>query len=570
VAVTLFDVGDFHSFNRTLAVAPIDTTPARNQPQSVSGSILVGESKGDATETASNATSTGSAPATDTQVGPTSVTAELKIYEDDVAYPVIRNGRLALPELQTVDRVSVDVIPGRRTEFELTAPPWDASTRRRTRHGVIELTGQDSFRLDDRYFLTWSIQDPRPLLIVGEDQVNRDLVAWTATAPLSPDDTNAEFAIDDDITYEDFVVIDPNDYPAIVLLDPPASTLSQERLSRYVRQGGRVFVTMGANLSRTPVSTFKDWTAESGWPEIKRVWNVPDEGTFFQIVRDTNPAVSMLTSLSPRPRWSQFRVRQYWQLKTSPQDRVVIRYAGSGHAALLSRDHGAGRWMIMTSPLALADGLVSGTTTRPWNHLFGADSWPTFVLVRQIIESMMDDRTTRKMITVGERVRLLTSPGSEDAPSSISSERNTSDDGRTTVAPAGRNDTVRWQLFAPDAVTAQPIDVSPSDPAPLLSPAMTAGNHWMKSARRSDGFSVNVPRSGILGAKVDESILDEWFEASSADRPAYRLVSRRESLEFDSESSEIVVSLHSPAMLFALAVFLLEQILGNRFYRATS
>ena len=48
----------------------------------------------------------------------------------------------------------------------------------------------------------------------------------------------------------------------------------------------------------------------------------------------------------------------------------------------------------------------------------------------------------------------------------------------------------------------------------------------------------------------------------------YDLVADREGIEFAENKATQRVSLHSPAILVALAIFLLEQILGNRFYRA--
>ena len=57
--------------------------------------------------------------------------------------------------------------------------------------------------------------------------------------------------------------------------------------------------------------------------------------------------------------------------------------------------------------------------------------------------------------------------------------------------------------------------------------------------------------------------------AISGDEPG-RLASfrDREGIEFAENKATQRVSLHSPAVLLVLAVFLLEQILGNRFYRS--
>jgi hypothetical protein len=61
---------------------------------------------------------------------------------------------------------------------------------------------------------------------------------------------------------------------------------------------------------------------------------------------------------------------------------------------------------------------------------------------------------------------------------------------------------------------------------------------------------------------VGEDQLDQIFGPER-----YNLATDREGIEFAENKATQRVSLHSPAILFALAIFLLEQILGNRFYR---
>ena len=73
---------------------------------------------------------------------PVSVTAELGLYEDDPALPVIRNGVVQRPALRSVDRTSVQLAPGGSSELKMTIPPLDVGSH----HGVIRLVGDDALR----------------------------------------------------------------------------------------------------------------------------------------------------------------------------------------------------------------------------------------------------------------------------------------------------------------------------------------------------------------------------------------------------------------------------------------
>ena len=62
--------------------------------------------------------------------------------------------------------------------------------------------------------------------------------------------------------------------------------------------------------------------------------------------------------------------------------------------------------------------------------------------------------------------------------------------------------------------------------------------------------------------RIDTPQLDQIFAPGQ-----YSLVTDREGIEFAENKATQRISLHSPAILLALVVFLLEQILSNRFYR---
>ena len=62
--------------------------------------------------------------------------------------------------------------------------------------------------------------------------------------------------------------------------------------------------------------------------------------------------------------------------------------------------------------------------------------------------------------------------------------------------------------------------------------------------------------------RIDKAQLDQIFAPGQ-----YSLATDRQGIEFAENKATQRVSLRSPAILLALIVFLLEQVLGNRFYR---
>ncbi|MGI9443075.1 MAG: hypothetical protein ACR2N1_11455, partial [Rubripirellula sp.] len=89
-----------------------------------------------------------------------------------------------------------------------------------------------------------------------------------------------------------------------------------------------------------------------------------------------------------------------------------------------------------------------------------------------------------------------------------------------------------------------------------------SGIYWIRGLEPGSGFSTNLPDSALSLQRVGEDQLDQIFGPER-----YNLATDREGIEFAENKATQRVSLHSPAILFALAIFLLEQILGNRFYR---
>lgn len=515
ISLTIFDTGDFVGFNRSLSIPKLsDQTPPRGAPVSVS-TTLTFESYND--------------------IDSDSVTAELQLYQADAALPVIRNGDVVLPKLESVDRTSVQVSNGGSSELLLTIPALETGTH----HGQIALVGDDGISIDDRRYFTLQVLPPSKVLLVCDDPDESLIISqiMTASAGLSNEE-DSEFQVDR-IGFTDLPAVRLTDFESILLLDPPKNVLEDVSVANYATTGGGMFVALGPAVTGLNIES-------KITPTLVRRWRVPDPGTFFQMKAVSTPITSVLAENTP---WSDFRVQQYWQLKTTEQDSILIQYAGTEHAAMTSRivpgESGstAGRILVLSTPLP---GLSS--TTRNWNALFGTDPWPAWLLTRQSIEYLTQRGNDESMLLVGQPKIIETDPTHQTSdPSQI-------------MDTSGL--TQKIQIFPPANQPPIPFNITPTNKRITFTDTPRSGVYWIRGLKRGSGFSTNLPETALSLRRVGKDQLDQLFGPER-----YNLVMNREGIEFAENKTTQRVSLHSPAILFALAIFLLEQILGNRFYR---
>ncbi len=356
IRLSVFDLGEFSGTNRTLSVPRLaDATPPRGSPVALTTTLELPESKDDLA---------------------LPVTAELGIYEDDPTLPVIRDGVVKRPRLKSVDRTSVQLAPGGSSELRMTIPPMDVGSY----HGVVRLIGDDALQLDDIRYLTVQVLPPSHVLLVADNADEARSIDLTINAaPFPIDEANAEYQIES-IAYADLPVVRLADFDAILLLDPPSGVINDNALADFVRQGGGLLICLGAAAGDEGFSP--DWI-----PSLVRRWRSPPPHTFLEPLRPSHPVLAPMSEISGGVPWNAYRVRQYWQVKPAQTDAVLMRFAGSKHAALLERSVASGGTtgylIVTTTPLPdLAD------PKNDWNDLFGSDAWPAFFLVRNIVERL--------------------------------------------------------------------------------------------------------------------------------------------------------------------------------------
>ncbi|WP_186775480.1 hypothetical protein [Rubripirellula tenax] len=519
IGLAVFDLGPMTGTNRSLSIPKLaDATPPLGTPIPIS--TILTRSRTDQSDDDASATS---------------VIVELEMYESDPSTPVVRDGKVVYPNVRSVDRTSVRLADGGSSELLMTIPSLPLGTH----HGRVRLTGDDALAIDDVRHFSLSVLPPSTVLIVSDDE-RESYIFSQVLAPTSntADDASSEFRTER-IGSTDLGVARLADYDAVVLLDPSPAVLGDRSIVDYVDGGGGVLVALGPAAG--------DESVESPFaPRLVRRWRSPASGTFLQTIDTSHPIVAAVASDTP---WNDFRINQYWQIEPGTGDSVLMQYAGTDHAAIVA----AGRVLTLTTPIpARVD------ATRKWNDLFGTDPWPAWLLIRQSVEFLTGRGDNQVMTLVGQP-HIIELPVAESP--------------QVASGAAESANQTRLQLFPPNGESPVPLEVSASATQVAVGEVRSAGTYWLRgggfsraggeaSRGGSLGFSANLGSAAITTDRADKGLLDSIFGPDG-----YTLATMREEIELSDNQSATRVSLHSPAMLLALIIFLLEQVLGNRFYR---
>ncbi|MEM0924494.1 MAG: hypothetical protein AAGJ83_00515, partial [Planctomycetota bacterium] len=264
--------------------------------------------------------------------------------------------------------------------------------------------------------------------------------------------------------------------------------------------------------------------------------------------------------------FQDFRVSQYWKI-ASEESQVLMRFAGTGHAALVERSFGSTSDGDDVNPggtdeatlLVLTTPIPDLATRRPWNELFsGTEPWPAFLLVRDLARYLTGRAAGRYILPVGS---IATLPIRTDVTVPVINGEDSDDRDRIN----------RWQWFPPVGNSAIPIDLNGESASLsatrrlLIGQVNHSGVHWVRGGPRGLGFTANLDRSLLTTGTSDEvAFLDRWQEQLDV-----ATIDSVTEMEWTGAEEVPSVSIWSPVMLIAMIAFLLEQLLGNRFYGGT-
>jgi hypothetical protein len=541
IRVTVWDVGGFAGVNRRVSVPTLsDQSPAPETSITVAAVLSLEDRTGQAAEPSSVTEADAADPSKKQPIQSVRMTAECVLFPSSPSLPVVRDGEIVRPNAKPVDRISVELQPGTDVELRMTLPPLPVGLH----HGAIRLIGEDALAIDDTGFFTVAVLPQSRLLLVSDQPKEAAEIAWAVSVPAPVDDPTSQYAIEQ-IGYDDLAASRMSDFDGVMLLNPPASALGETELERYRERGGSIFTSVGDALGQEQVTV-------EGWPTFQRRWRVTEPGSFLEISASSHPGLLSLATTPGGVPFQDFRVKQYWKVDPTNRWQVLIRYASTDHPALieLSPAEGesgnfGGKVLVLTTPIP---DLVS--PSKAWNELFSADeAWPAFVLVRELTRYLTGRSADAWTTTVG-------------APVSIPIKVQDRSDGNSP----------RLQWFPPVGVTPVPIDLPETDDSNdevasriVVGQPKHSGVHWIRGAETGLGFTANLQRERLTATRIDPSDLRLVFGEDQ-----FRRIDSLEQMEWTAGDGSQVVSLWSPIMLLALFVFLLEQVLGNRFYRKPS
>ncbi|MEM9365620.1 MAG: BatA domain-containing protein [Planctomycetota bacterium] len=502
------------------------------------------------------------------------IAIELSLYRVDASRPQIRDGSLLLPNQSVVDRKSVALAPGANANVSLSLPPLD----RGTHHATVSLVGEDPFAADDRRFLTIRIGSSARILLVGQSDLERRVMATAICAPKEVDDPDAAYQIDS-IQWDDLVATEPSDYDGLVLLDPPLRVDQQglvaprspltfqrwQQIASASESGTGIAILMGPQLEFDPTLNHgnADEVGRAAFllPKLRRVWRTPRPGTFLRVAPTRHPLTQPLLDVEPQPIWSAYRVRLHVQAVPSNDWSTLATWNDEGHPAIMSASPGSptdapvprGPIAVMTTPLpALVD------QTRPWNDFFVAsDSWPAFLLTRTLAQWTCGSQEMPSTVPVGTAGDFVipTLPKRSLQRAGTSSE-SVAVETLTWFRPGSVNPTVLPARTSPDGEASKRVEVTRID---------EVGTHFVRGGVFWGGFSANLDPKWSSDTPVDRSSLTQILGDTG-----WQWLGSNTPLDLSGRGDLSPVSLHGPIMLLVVIAFLLEQFLSNRFYQNDS
>ncbi len=199
-------------------------------------------------------------------------------------------------------------------------------------------------------------------------------------------------------------------YAAAVLIDPPSlDEKAVEKLEKAVETGMGLLVVMGPAIDNA-----KQW---NGSPihrllpgEVSLQWRRPliDNSIYFSTVRPDHPLWGIFDSAAKDIPWNRYAVHKYWAIEPLAGDaNVLVRYASSGHPAVIEQTRGAGGIITITTPITQPESLEP----PPWNRLFASpEPWPAFGLLAGTVNYLSGSSHSRRNLTAGSPASLDNNP----------------------------------------------------------------------------------------------------------------------------------------------------------------
>ena len=429
---------------------------------------------------------------------------ELQLYASTL--PVYRAGVLDVPALEAKDRQTVRA--GSDVTVLLDLPPLESGTYR----GWIRIDTGDPLSIDDQVPWVVEVSKAPKVAVVGSMQTERQAMSLVFADPSNPAN---EFEVKN-VDEAELAKLNLTQFAAAVWLDPPSLS---GPVAAWIQSGGQVIIALGEQ--------WKSGRESNGELPFKtlRQWRVPEPGTYLDLAQPDFPPLDDLADASVP--WPNYPVKIYWQVE--PNEGVVspIRYAGTGHSAMLDFAWREGRVLLLTTPVP---GL--SPELREWNKLLsGGDAWPTWLLLRQSLGYLARPDTGTLNVLVGVPVTI----------------------------PQTSSDPKRYQLISPLS-TAAPIE--PSGTSLVPGAPLDVGHYWLLGGKQPRGYAARLRDDQTDLRRLPPTLLQTWLGGDQ-----FSLARSQDEVRWEESNAGGGQPLYAQAMLAAVIIWLLEHTLANRFYK---
>lgn len=464
-------------------------------------------------------------------------TVRLRIEQPNSILPVIRDGKTITPDKFWERTTTVDVRKDRGMTVDFS---FNESLEPGIYHGTLEVIGKDALAIDNIRYFTFSVTEAFKVLVVHPDNVNPSVVV-DALAPESDRSSGASIFQCTTVAQSD-MSSKIEDYDAVLLLDPkPIASSSWKALENYVSGGGGLGIFLGHNAARGPTAdpSFQSENAQrvlSG--KLTDPWRRPDRKLFLSPDNFSHPLFAPFRGIEMNIPWQNHPVMLHWGIEPDGMAKefptqTLMRY-GNGQAALIERQIGDGRVLVMTTPITEPS---YSRERKIWNELFVGRAWPTWMLLNQVGLYLIQNEAETLNVLVGR-------------PAVLRNEWETHPDSYLVFTP--HDGQAPSQINVPDSHLRYRFTDMPGQ-------YRLKGKLDGKTVLR--GFSVNLRNEDTDLTRIEPEFLDEVLGFKR-----YQIATEKNEIQRQQGTTRRGQEFYPLLILMMVVVLAVEFLMSNRFY----
>jgi hypothetical protein len=466
-------------------------------------------------------------------------TLELEIEQPDDSLPTIRDGKTIVPDKfwKLAQSVLVPENGAAALQFEFNEP-----LPRGVYHGRLSIQGTDGMQLDNERYFTFQVRDSWKVLLVHPSEVSpadiREIITPGSVAGVAAGNYDCTTLDQAQINQVDF-----NQFNAVIFLNPlPLEEATWRQLGDYVRRGGGLCLTLGQNAigdGKVDDRFLSEAARGVLGVELTFAWSRPEGDVFLRPNGLAHPLFQEFRPIESNLNWSAFPVYSHWGVEVPEKPATPLQVLASysdRQPALVENVLDKGRVLLLTTPLAEPTRRTLGK--QPWNDLFVGRPLPAWLLTRELVSYLVRLETDSLNVETGQLATLTNDL--REYPENYTLFTPKPKQGTTKVAAA--NEQLRYRF------TDYP------------------GQYRLKGILDGPvlrGFSVNAHPADTDLTRLEPGELDTILGPGG-----FQLAKDQNQIQRQQGTARKGQEFYPLVILMLLAVFAMEYLLGNRFYRA--